>query len=77
LADFAKAESSETFLPLRARRYTKGTETDLFAEKLKGSPGLKPLMILRGLRGPEGPLFHGDAGSREFFAGGEGVPFPK
>ena len=26
-------------------------------------PGLKPRIILDFLRGPEGPLFHGDAGS--------------
>jgi hypothetical protein len=29
--------------------------------------GLKPLVILKGLRGPEGPLFHGDADICEFF----------
>jgi len=29
--------------------------------------GLKPTMISRGLRGPEGPLFHGDPHIREFF----------
>jgi hypothetical protein len=29
-------------------------------------PGLKPALIV-GLRGPEGPLFHGHARIREFF----------
>ena len=29
----------------------------------KQRPGLKPRIILDFLRGPEGPLFHGDAGS--------------
>jgi hypothetical protein len=29
--------------------------------------GLKPSLIANRLRGPEGPLFHGDAGIREFF----------
>jgi len=37
-----------------------------FADK-KRPPGLKPMMIQSGLRGPEGPLFHGSAGFREFF----------
>jgi hypothetical protein len=42
------------------------------AEKLhrtrKGDkPGLKPAQISGNLRGPEGPLFHGDARIREFF----------
>jgi hypothetical protein len=30
-------------------------------------PGLKPAHIPGNLRGPEGPLFHGDARIREFF----------
>jgi hypothetical protein len=29
--------------------------------------GAKALIILSGLRRPEGPLFHGDADTREFF----------
>jgi hypothetical protein len=33
-------------------------------------------MILRGLRGPEGPLFHGDADTCEFSVSCEVVPFP-
>src|SRR5579859_3551428 len=30
-------------------------------------PGLKPVTILEGIRGPEGPLFHGSASIRAFF----------
>jgi hypothetical protein len=30
-------------------------------------PGLKPALIVLGVRGPEGPLFHGHARIREFF----------
>jgi hypothetical protein len=30
--------------------------------------GLKPGLISRVLRGPEGPLFHGEAGICEFFS---------
>ena len=30
-------------------------------------PGLKPVLIVLGLRGPEGLLFHGHARVREFF----------
>jgi hypothetical protein len=40
----------------------------------KRPPGLKPLLISLVLRGPEGPLFHGDAHILDFF---EAVPFPK
>jgi hypothetical protein len=29
--------------------------------------GLKPALISRGLRGPEGPLFHGNPQISEFF----------
>src|SRR5579859_5823073 len=32
-------------------------------------PGLKLAMISEGLRGPEGPLFHGSANIRESFRG--------
>src|ERR1700687_6221697 len=54
-------------------------------------PGLKPTGISQGLRGPEGPLFHGDArilhGTHAFFTGThafvsssasfEAVPYPE
>jgi hypothetical protein len=41
-------------------------EKSKFSEE--GRPlGLKPCAIATGLRGPEGPLFHGDARIREFF----------
>jgi len=30
-------------------------------------PGLKPAVISRGLRGPEGPLFHDSSHIRAFF----------
>jgi hypothetical protein len=33
----------------------------------KRPPGLKPALISLGLRGPEGPLFHGDPHIFEFF----------
>jgi hypothetical protein len=36
-------------------------------ERGRRPPGLKPARIPGNLRGPEGPLFHGDARIREFF----------
>jgi hypothetical protein len=33
----------------------------------KRPPGLKPVLIQRDLRGPEGPLFHGDRHIHYFF----------
>jgi hypothetical protein len=38
-------------------------------------PGLKPALIVVGLRGPEGPLFHGHARIREFFRKLPGIGF--
>src|SRR5271165_1328571 len=43
-----------------------GEKTQFDAEKRP--PGLKPILISRDLRGPEGPLFHGDAHIWEFFS---------
>src|SRR5271165_3368161 len=43
-----------------------GEKTQFDAEKRP--PGLKPIRISRDLRGPEGPLFHGDAYILEFFS---------
>jgi hypothetical protein len=37
------------------------------SEEERRPPGLKPAHIAGNLRGPEGPLFHGDARIREFF----------
>ena len=37
------------------------------SDEEKRPPGLKPADIPGNLRGPEGPLFHGDARIREFF----------
>jgi hypothetical protein len=39
--------------------------------------GLKPLVILKNLRGPKGPLFNGDGDICEFFRKRESRALPK
>jgi hypothetical protein len=68
------AEQFDGFEPLKV--FLEARQSDLDAlEAAKKSPfmiekrprGLKPALIRVALRGPEGPLFHGRTGVRDFF----------